>query len=246
MKVATWNLDYRNTDEIRGHMRSRPADVWVLTETRATISPCNDDYKRIVCSPPHGLRNGRPDGCFVAIWVRRDCLTAGWKVTNVPVLLAHALRMACVRIKQPGRRDITVVGTVLPWRSDPQWSGAVGFCAALAAQEVEWHHLWADPTAGFCVAGDFNQSLPFVHPYGTKLGAAALSNTLDSPSHRLRCLTGYEHDPRLLVANNTPSIDHICVSDALQQVGPVDCWSEERYINGPNGHAGVLAELQIH
>ena len=241
IKIATWNLDYRNTVEIREHMNSRPADVWILTETQPNISP-GDEYERKACSPPHGLNNRYPDGCFVAVWVRRACLDAGWTVTNEKVLPAHESRMACIRIVQRGERDVVVVGTVLPWLSDPQWSGTVGFCAALAAQAAEWRHHWGNQSAGFCVAGDFNQALPCMDQFGTTGGATALAQILGAL--QLRCLTGFENDPRPHLANK-PSIDHLCVSTHLLQVGSVDCWCEERDLNGPNGHAGVLAELRV-
>ena len=114
--------------------------------------------------------------------------------------------MACARIKQPGQLDLVVVGTVLPWPSDKQCRGAKGFCKALDVQAGEWERLRGTPdTCTLVVAGDFNQSVPYVRYYGSTEGATALSDALARLD--LDCLTSGD-DPQ----TGKPRIDHICIS----------------------------------
>lgn len=205
MKIATWNLESINRltsdrrESILGAMRDVEADVWVLTETWTDLDPL-PGYERVAQSST--AADLTPARCWVSIWVRSNF------TSSVLTLQSRRQqdRMAGVQIMNPHGGDFVVVGTVLPWTSDRLWSGADGFCAALADQAAEWKRLQTIPDIGtFVVAGDFNQSLPGQSRYGSKQGAIDLSDTLREQD--LFCLTP-GNDP--LTAK--PRIDHICIN----------------------------------
>ena len=238
MKIATWNLESVRplTPPRRAAfldaMQKVNADVWVLTETWADLVPL-PDYQPVVKS--EAAEDLTPDRRWVAIWVKEG-LTATPQDIHV-----QTDRMACARIKQPGQRDLVVVGTVLPWPSDKQNRGAKGFCKALDVQAGEWERLRGTPdTCTLVVAGDFNQSLPHVRYYGSTEGTTALFDTLTTQG--LFCLTP-GNDP----LTDTPRIDHICISRSglrppfLPQIGAweVPCLGEKPITD----HAGVSADL---
>ena len=149
--------------------------------------------------------------------------------------------MACARIKQSGTLDLVVVGTVLPWPSDPRWPGAKKFCNALDPQAVEWKRLRGKPDmSALVVAGDFNQSFPYQRYYGSKEGATGLKNALDGLG--LDCVTKGD-DP----LTHRPRIDHICVSHnslSSQVVLSVGMWTVPPIGRKPiTDHAGVFVGL---
>ncbi len=237
LKIATCNLDYRSSEDIRARMAEINSDIWVMTETLPDISP-GTKYRRVACSPSHGCRGDKPEGRFVTIWVSDRILNDDWAVESQDMLPIHEQRSVCVRLFKPGNREVIVVGTVFPYPNDPLYgSSDVGYCAALASQSQEWKHfLHSNEEAALCVVGDFNQTLPFQRFYPSKNRVAAVERTLGSMG--LRCLSGYENDPRLSV-DGKPSIDHIFVSGGLRRIKPLECWTMSK------DHAGVCAELML-
>jgi endonuclease/exonuclease/phosphatase family metal-dependent hydrolase len=116
-------------------------------------------------------------------------------------------RMTCARFRNTSFGELVVVGTVLPWRSDSLFRGAKGFCKAIGDQARDWKQiasLHCDAT--LVVAGDFNQSLPYQHRYGTKDGAVALDRAIKEVG--LYCTTEGTTDE----STEHPRIDHICIS----------------------------------
>jgi hypothetical protein len=188
---------------------------------------------------PHDYRLGRPDDLFVAIWIHKRLFEQGWKAEAQLIQAIHEQRMACIRMHHSGNRDVVVVGTVLPWRGDKTYPDNVGYCEALAAQADDWRRLWGDRQAALCVAGDFNQSLPHQGRYGYAEAADLLDGTLKSLND-MRCLTGYDKDPRPRVDKDKPSIDHICISEGFE-AGELQCWPCWK----DPWHAGVCAELAL-
>lgn len=65
VRIATWNLErpsprsWKRLPRQRNRMSRVDADVWVLTETRASIAPA-DGYHG-VHAPPHPLRRSDTD-----------------------------------------------------------------------------------------------------------------------------------------------------------------------------------------
>lgn len=246
MKIATWNLESLNRltldrkETFFDAMKKLKADVWVLTETWGEFEPL-PGYKLVAQSyPAEDLKgSGR---CWVAIWVRSSLASNELEIQSSK----QRDRMASVQIINSSGDGVVVVGTVLPWLSDKLWSGAEGFCKALAHQATEWERLRDIPNTGtFLVAGDFNQSLPNQSlpnqsRYGSTKGAMDLLETLKR--QELFCLTP-GNDP----LTDKPRIDHVCISrNGLQPpfVPQVGAWAIP-CIKGKQitDHSGVFADL---
>lgn len=98
MRIATWNLErpsrrsWKRLPRQRARMAEVDADIWVLTETRASIAPA--DGFRGVHAPPHPLRRQRhPElPLVVAGDFNQDRDGSGWYGTHHGrQLLADAL-----------------------------------------------------------------------------------------------------------------------------------------------------------
>ncbi|HEX7375765.1 MAG TPA: endonuclease/exonuclease/phosphatase family protein [Pirellulales bacterium] len=242
MRIATWNLESLKqlTPErdaaFRLAMARIDADVWVLTETWNDLPPLSD-YQLVAQSGDANDLKRWPNRCWVSIWGKSSL------AANGQVIHGQADRMACGWIKIPGQRDIVVVGTVLPWRSDTLWPGDVGFGAALACQAEECGAIRGRPdTCDFVLAGDFNQSLPHRAYYGSKKGENALNDAFQR--HDLVCLTA-GNDP----ITDEPRIDHICVGRSSlksSRIPHVGAWAIPSINDKPiTDHAGVFAELDL-
>lgn len=74
MRIATWNLErprprsWKRLPRQRERMAAVGADIWVLTETRASVSP-GEGFDG-VHAPPHPVRRVDPDERWVSIWSR--------------------------------------------------------------------------------------------------------------------------------------------------------------------------------
>lgn len=242
MRIATWNLESLKTltperdAAFRLAMAKIDADVWVLTETWIDLPPLLN-YRLVAQSRDADDLMRWPNRCWVSIWAKSSL------AARTQVVHSQADRMACGWIKVPGHRDIMVVGTVLPWRSDTLWPGDVGFGAALARQAEEWGAIRGrSDMCDFVLAGDFNQSLPHRPYYGSKKGEDALDDALQR--HDLVCLTT-GNDP----LTDEPRIDHICVGRSslkCPRSAYVGAWAIPSINDKPIAdHAGVYAELDL-
>jgi hypothetical protein len=221
LRIATWNFQTDKAfpqwraDAFRLAMNEIGADVWVITEPLLSFSP-GTDFRLVAHScEAADIQKGTDarwaaDRRWVAIW------------SKVPARKIEVFRepdrMTCVRVERNGLPEVVIVGTVLPWATDSKWPGkdGKGFCDALEYQACEWKRLWGTtPAAGFCIAGDFNQSLPYTPHFGPAPSATRLQLTLDSLG--LKCLTGNASDPLPAIAGR-PSIDHICIGGSLQSL----------------------------
>jgi endonuclease/exonuclease/phosphatase family metal-dependent hydrolase len=184
------------------------ADIWVLTESHAQVSP-GDTYHLAARSGHAGATDA--DESWVAVWSRVDA---------TPVSTTDRDRTAAVEISIGSSRSAVVFGTVLPWlgsawRNVPA-SNSAAFCASLAEQVTDWKRIREDdPRRELCIAGDFNQDLLSEgHYYGSKAGRAAVRSALGTAM--LSCPTS---DPRDAVHRHTAGraagIDHICISAGL-------------------------------
>lgn len=240
MRIATWNVESLKTltperkSAFHGAMAGVDADVWVLTETWTTFSP-GPDYRLLARSQTAEDLKPWPDRCWVSIWTKPPLVAMPLKVHR------HSDRMAGGRIETPGRADIVIVGTVLPWNGDKLWPKATDFCAAVASQAEEWGALRGDPDGcTLVVAGDFNQSVPYEQWYGSKTGEVAVNSALRELD--LLCLT----DGNCPLAGR-PRIDHICVGrnglapDCLPRIGG---WAIPTVNDRPvTDHSGVYVDL---
>ena len=213
------------------------ADIWVLTETWIDYPPA-EGYR--LASQSFGAKDllysaNATKRCWVNIWVKSTA-------ASTPQAVAHQTdRMACSRIQLPGRRDLVVVGTVLPWgSSDGLWPGTDGYCDALIDQAEDWSRLRSDPrTCDFVSAGDFNIHFTYKSSYGRKT-ERTLSEALTAQN--LQCLT----------SGNVPhtqkaAVDHICVSRrTIRAEAPtVGSWPIPSVHSKPiTDHHGVFADIE--
>jgi hypothetical protein len=241
IRIANWNVqragEARQPD-LRWCMESQKADIWVLTETRLSMSP-GAGYRRIASS---GVRHAIGSGTerWVSIW------------TSFPDGDERPTRdseySACAVFPDPTGGALAVYGTVLPWvghawRGHPS-TGARAFCAALSAQAEDWRELAAEHVA-VCVTGDFNQDLSEKHYYGSATGRRQLRHTLTKCG--LTAVTAGADDPvRRLDEGAQACIDHVCLSDALRarMAEPARAWLPERDGRRLSDHPGVVVDLR--
>lgn len=219
-------------------MRSIKADIWVLTESRTSVSP-GDEFTLIA----HTRRDGAdsPDECWVAIWSR---------VGGDSLPTADGDRSAAVELAAGSAAPLVVFGTVLPWLGsswrDIAASGAQAYSASLSNQASDWRgYRVAVPARRLCIAGDLNQDvLSTGHYYGSKLGRAALRAALVAES--LVCPTAHPADAvGLHTEGLAAGIDHICVSDDLvEPSAPVQVWPHASELGSAlTDHFGVCIAL---
>jgi hypothetical protein len=244
IKIATWNVEsVRRLSADRKAafyeaMEQQNADLWVLTETwvESSLKPFSNYTLAAQSEYAEDLASS-PERCWVSIWVRNDM-----EHTRVEFQLQQD-RMAGVRVEIPDHPPVVVVGTVLPWFSDKLWPGADGFCAAVAEQSSEWTRVQRQQDdCIFLVAGDFNQSLPWVSRYGSEGGELVLSAALRH--HDLLCLTSGQEK-----MTGKPRIDHICITWRSLQSPYLPLVSEWAVplVNGKRitDHVGIAAEFPV-
>ena len=132
-------------------MNSVAADVWLLTESRASIG--------LAASHPHHMhvpadpRRPDSDERWASIWSRYPLRDAG--------IVPSARGTVAAVIEAPGG-DIATYATVVPWGSDPGEGPAKARGWTVHASDLERQaEEWADLGSRFervMVAGDFNMS----------------------------------------------------------------------------------------
>jgi len=242
MRVGTWNVQYGRGADLNDRrsrvMRTRDADVWVLTETHDELDLSATHFP--VRSPARFRRDLASR--WVTIW------------TRFPVLeqLATADPSRCVAVRLdagPAAGDVIIYGTVLPWYNDagPDASqrakGWSEFYRVTPEQGAEWQQLRTSHAAStVIVAGDLNHNLGGAHHYGTRRGRQVLRDALAMAG--LVCLTETERfSPGQLRAS---PIDHICASPGSGRRirSQVEGW-ERTDDDGVrlSDHSGVLATI---
>ncbi len=239
--IATWNLErprpasWKKLPAIRSQMASVAADLWVLTESRTTISP--EDRFQAVHSPPDRFRRPDHDERWCSLWSR-------WPLTPIPTRDTPWSATALVRSPLG---DLIIYGTVLPYHAEPPRASGFGvqqwgeFFREVHLQAEDWGHLRRDfPGIPLVVAGDLNQSLDGARWYGTKSTRQALLDALRGAD--LRCVTAED-----MVAcgklRRHHLVDHVCVTGDLDRESLV-CWepvAADR--TRMSDHPGVLVRL---
>jgi hypothetical protein len=241
IRIANWNLrragEGRQAD-LRWCMQQQEADIWVLTETRLSMSP-GDSYRCIASSD---VRQAIGSGAerWVSIWTS---LPGGEQRRT-----GDSEYSACAVLADPSGGILAIYGTILPWAGH-SWgghpsAGARAYCAALAAQAEDWRRL-AEETEAVCVTGDFNQDLSDKHYYMSAEARRQLRRTLSECG--LTAVTGGADDPVRRLGDGTHAcIDHICLSSALESrmTGRSTAWPAKRDGRTLSDHPGVLVELR--
>jgi exonuclease III len=202
MRIATWNLERPSVRSWRKlpcqleQIAAINADVWILTETRASIQP-SAEHCYVVHAPPHSDRRPDEDERWVSIWSRFPLEDAGIEASP---------RGTVAAVVDSPLGHLALYGTVVPWHSEPSPDGVVRpwsvHAIELQRQAGEWRNL-ASRFAGVCVVGDFNQSWQG-RGYGTRALRATHHDAAQGAG--LVCLTAGE------VSDGLPVIDHVLLS----------------------------------
>jgi endonuclease/exonuclease/phosphatase family metal-dependent hydrolase len=220
-------------------MAAIDADVWVFTETRASITPA-DGYHGLHV-PPHPTRRTDEDERWVSIWSR-------WPLR--PTELPPDARGVVSAVVDHPAGPLVVHGTVLPWANDRGNDGQAGawqeHYAAIEAQGHQWRELRSlYPHAPLVVAGDFNQDRDGSGWYGTRRGRDLLTAALTGAD--LECVTAED-----VVATGklqrSHLVDHIAISRSWARCSEVklQCW-EATDADGVHlsDHPTVLIDLEF-
>lgn len=225
MRIATWNLErpslrsWKRLPRQRERMATIDADIWALTETRASISP--DDGYYGLHAPPHPARRPDADERWVSIWSR-------WPLR--PTGLPPDPRGAVSAIIDSPDGELLVYGTVLPWADEKGDDGQATMWQVhyeqIQRQAQEWQTLRSmHPDTPLIVAGDFNQDRDGSGWYGTRHGRDLLTKALHEAD--LVCATAED-----VVANGklrgSHLVDHIAICHrwASGYGLSVNCWEK--------------------
>jgi hypothetical protein len=198
LKIATWNLRRPSPNSLKRNpvilqqLSEINADIWVLTETNAVITP-GDTYFGVASTAQGELPYRSKGENLTTIWSR-------WAIKKQYTTFAEAIAV-CSEIHTPFG-DLVVYGTVLPWHADKGPEGTAKNWEeqykSIPLHGDDWLKL--NLAENFCVAGDFNTTLQGPMYYGTKKGRGLLN--LELERNKLVCVTDKLKD----------NIDHICLS----------------------------------
>lgn len=211
MRIATWNLErpslrsWKRLPRQRERIDALTADVWILTETRASIAPGDDWYG--LHAPPMPRRTTDEDERYVSLWSR-------WPVESTSVE-PHPRGSVAGLVHAPSG-PLLVYGTVLAWANDKGEQGKHRLWQ-LHAEEIhrqgaEWKQLRDEhPGVPLVVAGDFNQDRDGSGWYGTHRVRGLLTEALASAG--LVVVTDADVVQDGLYDHNL--VDHVAVSTEL-------------------------------
>jgi endonuclease/exonuclease/phosphatase family metal-dependent hydrolase len=193
------------------------ADLWILTETRASISPAEGYHG--LHTPPHPTRRPDVDERWVSIWAR-------WPLR--PTSLAPDPRGAVSAVVDHPDGEVVVYGTVLPWANEKGDDGQAAMWQVhyeqIEQQAEDWRTLRElHPDVPLIVAGDFNQDRDGSGWYGTRHGRELLSQGLHDAD--LVCVT----DEDVVAAgklHESHLVDHIAICHRWADEFEVrlNCW----------------------
>jgi hypothetical protein len=220
LRVATWNLErpaarsWQTVPRQRARMAALDADIWVLTETRASIAP-SDRHEGVHAGPLPGWSRD-DDERMISIWSR-------WPIELEPVDHDPRTHIAA-RIDHPEGRML-VCGVVIPWANDKgpdgdatMWERHAQVIPVLGATWRTLRDRW--PEAPMVVAGDFNQDRDGSGWYGTHRVRDLLTHELAAAGLHLLTDTDVVADGLL---DGQHLVDHIAVTRPL----PRDGWRLE-------------------
>ncbi len=223
MRIATWNLErpslrsWKRLPRQRARMAEAAADIWILTETRASIEP-GDGFHGLH-TPPHPLRRPDEDERWVSIWSR-------WPLH--PTDLPADPRGAVSAIVQSPDGPLVIYGTVLPWANEKGDDGTARMWQVhyeqIERQGAEWQTLRQRyPELPLVVAGDFNQDRDGSGWYGTHHGRQLLTDALEHAD--LACVTA-ENVVATGKLDEAHLVDHIAISRRWADEADVHlhCW----------------------
>lgn len=256
MRIATWNLErpkarsLEKNKALQARMRAVDADIWILTETNACVSP-GSDYQCVQSKPIDGPEYYAPGENRTTIWSRFPIKRS---------LETHDPETAvCVELEHAGI-SMLIYGTILPYhaagtkyRYRHEGTVVVGRkCWQLHYESIkrhaaEWRQLREEfPAHSLCVGGDLNQNRDGRRWYGTKQGREDLGKALAEAN--LTCETaGTVESIEGGILN--PTVDHICLAGELStRAATVRGWPPGNTIAGRrlSDHTGVYVDIALN
>ena len=238
MRIANWNLERASSawrrDAIMKKIACVDADIWILTETRDSLTP-GATHSCVASSRSRALGER-----WISIWSRYP---------GVQRPTSDDEYAACAILDVGARGQIALYGMVLPWAGST-WGGhpsanATAYRGAVDAQSGDWIALGKAFT-DVCVAGDFNQDLSTKHYYWSAEARRVLRAALTKSN--LEAMTGGEDDPvRRITDGAAACIDHVCLSSSLasRSSGGAQAWSGTIDTRRVSDHPGIYVDLTL-
>ena len=244
LRIATWNLQrpklngWKRNPLLEKKLREIDADIWILTETNASIAPS---------SPREEIAGYVPLASLPASFhsLGESCSTV-WSRLGIrhSVTTFEPDTAVCAEVATP-LGPMLVYGTIITYPNDPgtgkskKW---VEHRKVIEQHSTDWLKISRDfPNHLMCVAGDFNQNRDdtawFPAPAENAESVRMLSEALKNVS--LKCVT--TEDIRGKFKMSRANIDHICLSSKLVEEGKIrtEYW-EDRAMSD---HNGVCVEI---
>ena len=233
LRIATWNLDrsgIRRTGRIRRQvelMMEIGADIWILTETHASVSL--PGYCQIASDPDPGY-HFEGESC-VAIFARSSLRQIS---THDP------FATVCAEFEGPSG-PIMAYGTIITYGADGVSEGLARpwerHRKAVQQQTAEWRELQERyPSHLRCIAGDFNMNLDGRRWYGVKDAKEAVLMGLEDAGMYCATAEDLQRPPHNL---SRSTVDHICLSNSMTDVA-LEVWMDKDL----SDHNGVLIDLR--
>lgn len=236
MRIATWNLErprlqgWIKNPRIIDKINEVNADLWILTETNASIVP-SDEYFSVATLPVQNYHSLGEN--FTTIWTKLRLIR---KIQTFDPEFA-----VCVEIESP-IGPMIIYGTIITYANDrgpnnnsKRWQE---HRKSILKHSEDWQRIRSKfPDHHFIVGGDFNQSRDGSGWYEDAESVQLLTNALKQSS--LVCVT--EEKTKL---KNRASIDHICISKGL--TADFSVWEGTTDDNQKmSDHNGVLVDLRL-
>lgn len=251
LRIATWNIDRPKQNGLKKNplivekLREIDADIWVLTETNASIVPepkKPDPFWGYVGVASRPECPKKPGENKTTIWSRLGIIRT--------IETFDPDTAVCAEIMTP-LGLMLVYGTIITYWGDTDkefpeiWKKHQDEIKNHAKNWTEIRNAF--PNHILCVAGDFNQNRDnsdWLKPYAmNKESVDQLSGHLKTNS--LVCVTG--HNIRENSEHNIPkeeipraNIDHICLSERAANNVVTEYW----YDKALSSHNGVCVNIQ--
>ena len=246
LRIATWNIQrpklngWKRRPNIEAKLREMDADIWVLTETNASIVPPPPltgiaGYVPLASLPANFHTPG--ESCST-VWSRlgiKSTIRTFEPDTSVCAEIDTTFGAMLVYgtiITYPGDRG---KGNARPWEEHKQ---------AISDHATDWARIRAAfPDHLFCIAGDFNQNRDntkwFPSPIANQEAVSQMTSVLDSLS--MSCVT--EHDIRADHDLTRANIDHICMPKVILPGMTIRAhyWEDRKL----SDHNGVCVEISL-
>lgn len=236
LRIATWNVErpklngWKRNPGIQEKIREIDADIWVLTETNASIIPSSSRFPQVgyvsLASLPTNELSHKLGESSTAIWSRYGIRQA--------IRAVEIDDAVCAEVDTP-LGPMLVYATIITYANDPgpnnkskKWEE---HRKAIAEYNKDWTQIAAAfPKHALCIAGDFNISF--------------CDNYYSSEPNRNDLLAVLKAlDMKNLTEDVKQNIDHIAVSQHLIKNCKISItkWNEDKELSD---HIGVCVEIE--